>query len=158
MQTFSRMIECLHIERGNISTSSNLGIKNTMPRKIVCIYCGKIHEKKYDCGKRPQYKKDKDNRINKFHWSREWKRKSSEIRGRDIVCKYCLAVDKVIQTTSLSVHHIIPLQEKEGWDARLEDWNLITLCNMCHERAENGRIERKILLNLVPAPGKPQKK
>lgn len=122
-----------------------------MPRLIVCKYCGKIHQNNFDCGKKPQYKKDKDNKVNRFHSSYSWTKKAKEIRSRDIVCRLCLD-EKKIEPNELSVHHIIPLSKEEGWKARLESWNLLTLCSRHHEEAENGRITKEKLFSLVP-PG-----
>lgn len=122
-----------------------------MPRLVVCKYCGKIHHSNLYCGRKPQYKKDKDNKVNKFHSSYPWTRKAKEIRSRDIVCKVCLD-EKRVEPKELSVHHIIPLSKQEGWENRLANWNLITLCSRHHEEAEKGEISKERLFSLVP-PG-----
>lgn len=63
------------------------------------------------------------------------------------LCRVCLLNkednrDKYT-STGLSVHHIEPL--REAYDRRLDDSNLITLCEACHESAEKGEIGRDIL-------------
>ena len=49
----------------------------------------------------------------------------------------------------LEVHHIIPI--KENYELRLEDSNLITVCEYHHELAEQGTIPRGELLAIVQA-------
>lgn len=46
-----------------------------------CKYCGRIHDSKYDCGKKPQRKKQ-GNEKDKFRWSRKWTEKREDIKER----------------------------------------------------------------------------
>ena len=52
-----------------------------------------------------------------------------------------------ITTKNLQVHHIIPL--KEDRNEALNDENLITLCEQCHELAEEGKISRERLVEIA---------
>lgn len=119
--------------------------------KAVCKYCGKIHEKSFDCGKKPQPKKKYNNKES-FRWSNDWKKKRNDIRDRDNhLCRWCL-VNGRITYKDLSVHHITPLEE--DYERRLDDDNLITLCDRCHEDAESGKISKVDLLRLAKeSPG-----
>ena len=114
---------------------------------VTCQYCGRIHEKNFDCGKKPKYKKI--TYVDKFRWSRSWKDKSKQIKERDkYLCQACIRNMKgtVQQYTheQLSVHHIVPISE--DYDKRLDDDNLITLCSVHHELAEAGELLRQELL------------
>ena len=107
-----------------------------------CQYCGRIHDSKYDCGKRPQPRKKK-NEVDRFRWSPAWKSKRAEIRERDShVCQVCIRglcePDRQYETDNLSVHHALPIEQ--AWDKRLDNDNLITLCSKHHEMAESGAI------------------
>lgn len=118
-----------------------------------CKYCGGIHESNYVCDLKPK-RKDYTERseIDKFRSTRKWTNKSLSIKKRDMnLCQVCIR--KIYNTIStynyinLQVHHIIPIHE--DWEKRLEDDNLITLCSYHHKLAENGKINRAELLNIV---------
>lgn len=116
-----------------------------------CQYCGKIHDSKYDCGKKPKSSKRKTSIYN-FHRSAQWTAKSIKIRERDhYLCQCCMrnmaGTMQILNYKRLSVHHIIPIEE--DWEKRLDDDNLITLCDYHHEQAESGRIEREMLIEIV---------
>ncbi len=123
----------------------------------ACKYCGRIHDSKYICppkraAQQVRWQKRKESSIDRFRSSQRWTEKSIHIRERDrYLCLACLfnldGQGSRITTTGLSVHHIIPIAE--DWDKRLDDNNLITLCEEHHERAEDGTIDRKNLLNAV---------
>lgn len=114
-----------------------------------CQYCGRIHEKGYDCGKRPVYTKDRTEE--KFRSSRAWQRKREKIRQRDLnLCRLALYYENRIVCDDLSVHHIEPLAEV--WESRLEDGNLITLSRAWHEEAEAGNVPRELLHTLAGIP------
>lgn len=130
--------------------------------KKACKYCGKIHEKKYICPKKPIYKffdKKKSHSKQKrnssadiFRSSHDWKRMREFIRQRDGYM--CVACRNLLQGTirqynpsDLSVHHITPL--RLDFDIRLAPDNLITLCSVHHEMAEKGQISADTLRELV---------
>ena len=119
--------------------------------KSVCVYCGKIHDKSFNCGKKPVNRfRSKGTNADKFRWTYAWKDKREQIKYRDkCLCRYCLYKNK-ITCDDLSVHHIEPIKERH--DLRLEDTNLITLCSSCHSLAEDGKINRTLLHELAEHP------
>lgn len=125
-----------------------------MGRLISCIYCGQVHKTDFICRQKQEIikrrqSKDKDNEINRFHWSSQWRRKSLEIRQRDkYLCQWCLNNNR-IEFEDLSVHHIRELSCEEGWERRLDNDNLITLCRYCHELAESGEIKKEQLFDIL---------
>ena len=115
-----------------------------------CKYCGRIHDSKFDCGKKPIYKKNTE--ADKFRWTRAWKLKREEIKVRDkYLCQVCLRnlynTVRQYNYTNLSVHHIVPIEENES--RQLDNGNLITLCGYHHEKAEDGTISRAELAEMV---------
>lgn len=118
-----------------------------------CHYCGGIDQRNYKCPSKQQLKRKKEsNDLNRFRWSRLWVNKSKWIRQRDkYLCQICLREQYYTQTkynfNNLEVHHIVPLNE--GWDKRLEDSNLITLCAYHHKMADRGEIPRDELAGIV---------
>lgn len=116
-----------------------------------CVWCGSIHDKKYECPKKPKQTKQ-PTYIDKFRWSRRWANKRKQINERDrYMCQVCIR--KLYNTqhqynyTSIEVHHIVPLVE--DFSKREDDENLICLCRYHHEMAESGEISRKELLDIV---------
>ena len=112
-----------------------------------CSYCGRIHDSKHDCGKRPTRKK-KDTETYRFHRSRAWTHKSEQIRNRDNhMCQVCVRglhnPVRMYETEDLSVHHIESVEDNN--DRKLDDSNLITLCRRHHEMAEAGVIGKDVL-------------
>ena len=62
------------------------------------------------------------------------------------MCQYCLKQGRYT-FNGLSVHHITPINE--AYDKRLDDDNLITLCDEHHKAAERGEISKKELYEIV---------
>ena len=61
---------------------------------------------------------------------KRWKRKRVSILRRDLfMCRECKRYGKRIDATM--VHHIYPALEHPEW--AFASWNLISLCNDCHE-------------------------
>lgn len=118
-----------------------------------CQYCSKIHDTKYDCGKKPKYiSKKVATKMDKFRWTRAWQEKREQIKERDkYMCQVCKTgkyhTDRQYNTEDLSVHHIEPLLY--NFDKRLDEDNLITLCSYHHELAEKGKISSIELKELI---------
>lgn len=111
-----------------------------------CKYCMRIHDSKYDCGKKPKRKKE-GNEKDKFRWSRKWREKRNIIVERDNhLCLICKTNGRY-NYSNLEVHHITSLEE--DFDRRLDDDNLITLCEEHHELAESGEISKEYLYKLL---------
>ncbi len=118
-----------------------------------CKYCGRVHDERYECEFKPKRKENSErNEIDRFRSTRKWTNKSLDIKKRDSnLCQVCFRnlynTTMIFNYKSLQVHHIIPIEE--GWDKRLDDDNLITLCPTHHRLAEKGIIKRAELLNIV---------
>lgn len=117
--------------------------------KKACSYCGKIHDRGYHCGRKPE---ERTSGAESFRATYDWKTKSIAIRKRDqylcVACRNELpGTVRRLNNEELSVHHIIPL--KVDYSLRLDEDNLITLCRTHHEMAEAGEIPAEALLELV---------
>jgi 5-methylcytosine-specific restriction endonuclease McrA len=65
---------------------------------------------------------------------KKWRRKRLNILRRDkYECRNCKRFGKVV--TAVTVHHIYFLKDHPEW--RLASWNLISLCNDCHNKMHN---------------------
>ena len=109
-----------------------------MPLKS-CKYCGRIHKKDFICPMKPKSNKYKTSEADKFRWTKAWQRKREEVKRRDkFLCQICIRklynTIKKYNYNDLEVHHIVPI--KEDYELRLEDSNLITLCEYHHELAD----------------------
>lgn len=122
--------------------------------KKACSLCGGIHDRYESCPKSPHKKEDyviKDE-IYKFRNSAAWQKKREQIKKRDLyLCQACLnnlpGTVRQINREDLSVHHIQPL--RTNFDKRLEENNLITLCEIHHSMADRGLLSAKTLKNLL---------
>lgn len=117
-----------------------------------CVWCGRIHDGRYDCGKKPIRKKMKYSKADYFRRTQVWTDKAIEIKRRDnYLCQVCLRnrynTLQQYNYKDLSVHHAISINQ--DWEKRLEDGNLITLCLMHHEMAENGEIPAEEILAII---------
>lgn len=122
-----------------------------------CKYCGRIHEQSFICAQKQQAQiKRQQNRKQtsalRFRRSDIWTNKSISIRRRDnYLCLCCKAqlvgTTKQYNTINLSVHHIVPIEE--NYNLRLNDENLITVCDVHHEMCEAGEIPRAIQSRLA---------
>lgn len=121
--------------------------------KISCKYCGKIHEKKYDCGCKPKKKKYDRQAEDKLRWQQSWKNKRIEIKERDkYLCQCCIRNIVKIHSqqfvyNKLEVHHARKLREYP--ELALENKNLITLCEYHHKLADNGTISLEIIEKII---------
>lgn len=111
-----------------------------------CKYCGRIHDSRYDCGKRP-HKKYRRRESEAGRYTYAWQLKSREIKERShYLCAYCQLLG-VLTYKELEVHHIEKLNDRP--DLLLEDSNLICLCVRHHKQADHGEIEKADLYRLV---------
>lgn len=130
-----------------------------------CTYCGQIHEKNFDCGKKPTATK-KNTDLDKFRSSFVWQKKRNYIKKRDkYICQICAegvfdVGSRKYNTEELEVHHIEPL--KNDFSLRLNNENLLTLCRKHHEMAECGKIPKDVLKRIALTrehpPGRERKK
>ncbi len=112
----------------------------------ACSKCGKIHSFNHKCYVGDSYRK-KNTKANKFRRTIEWKNKSEEIReGSKYLCSVCLAKG-IYNYNRLEVHHIDKLED--NYERRLDNYNLIALCNEHHREAEQCKIDREYLFDLA---------
>lgn len=131
-----------------------------------CSYCGKIHDSKYICPEREEalkkrhgkkkykskYDVFKDTNVNNFRNTKAWQDKRNEIRQRDHnLCQICIReryhTIKILNHESLSVHHNVPLIE--DYDKRLENGNLLTVCEYHHRLCDNGTILQREVQEII---------
>lgn len=91
--------------------------------------------KKYGTIARERYRKyqrnRKDSTEQSFYTSKPWLRKRDTIKQRDNnLCLICFLKYKLFISCDC-VHHVNEL--KESWEQRLDEDNLICLCNKCHK-------------------------
>ena len=102
---------------------------------ISCRYCGRIHERSFDCGKRPA-RSGKRKEKEKIRQKARVKKKMEQVKkDAGYLCEYCLSQGRLTYT-DLQTHHIIKLTQRP--DLAVEDTNLVVLCHSCHEKAEKG--------------------
>ena len=129
--------------------AKNIGIfYNEVDMLKTCVTCGRIHTPA--C----QPKRD-DTKANAFRQTKRWEHKSIEIRERDhYLCQCCIRnlydTERLLNCEQIEVHHIVPLCE--GYDRRLDDDNLISLCKRHHKMAETGKIGKSELREWVDMP------
>ena len=116
-----------------------------------CSYCGRIHDSKYICKEKP-IKKKTITEADKFRWTRIWQKKREEIQKRDLyLCQICIrelynTVTKY-NTEELSVHHNTPINE--DYNKRLDNNNLLTVCDYHHKMCDRGEIARKEVQKII---------
>ena len=115
-----------------------------------CKYCGKIHNSKYHCRKRPV--QIRNSAADRFRHTKAWEKKSLEIRERDhFLCQACIrelpGTIRRLNYDGLSVHHAVPIYQ--DWDSRLDNSNLITLCSVHHEMAESGQLSLRLVRCMI---------
>lgn len=116
----------------------------------ACQYCGRIHARGYDCGKKPKKKYKRiyyrtENEAGRYTYA--FSQKSREIKERaHYLCQVCLTNGK-LNYTGLETHHIIKLTTAP--ELLLDDSNLVCLCRDCHKKAEKGLIDVDFLRKLA---------
>ena len=120
-------------------------------RLKTCSRCGVVNED-HICPYKSYRKREKDSKADKFRKTKIWTKKSLEIRQRDKnLCIVCInnLYNTIFQYNynKLEVHHITPINE--DYNRRLDNDNLITLCNYHHKLAEEGYIPRDELYELI---------
>lgn len=121
---------------------------------VTCKYCGVV-ERGHRCEHRPKRKNIKNRESDRFRSSAVWKKKAEECKQRDrYLCRVCVAglynTLNQINYKNLEAHHIIPIAE--DYNKRLDNDNIITLCQMHHKMAERGQIPREVLFEILASP------
>lgn len=119
--------------------------------KRACVYCGRIHDTRYVCDKKPK-PYTRDTVATKARSTSRWQKTRERVRERDNnVCQCCLrnypGTIRQYEYNGLSVHHIVKILDDS--DMIYDENNLITLCAYHHEEAEAGRISKEDLREIV---------
>ena len=117
----------------------------------TCSRCGIVPEN-HICPYRTYRKKERDTQANRFRSSKAWTNKSKEIKEKSkYLCEVCIEnkyhTINQFNFNKLETHHIEPLCE--NYTRRLDNFNLVVLCNYHHKLAENNIIPRYILEKLT---------
>ncbi|MDF2537424.1 MAG: hypothetical protein K0S76_445 [Herbinix sp.] len=128
-----------------------------------CSSCGHIHDSKHICdqkqkliNERQKKFKEKNLEIYRFRNSKAWQDKREEIKERDLyICQICIrnlyGTTNQFTYDNTSVHHAIPLHK--DFDKRLDNENLITTCEVHHEKMECGEIPTLEVLRIIKEQG-----
>ena len=146
----------LHIERKKKDRRHCPGVF-FHARKLVrimlksCSYCGKIHDSKFICPKKPIRKK-RTTEQSKFRSSYAWTKKALAIKKRDgYLCQICIRglfnPKRKYESRNLEVHHIERVAD--CYEKRLDGRNLITTCECHHEMADAGLIPVDLLKKIA---------
>lgn len=109
-----------------------------------CSRCGKIHAYNYKCYLGKQYNK---NAIDKMRSTYAWTRKAEEIKkASNYLCAICLQ-EGIYNYDELETHHIVKIQDDPS--GLLDNYNLICLCKYHHKQADDGKIDKELLLRLA---------
>ena len=112
-----------------------------------CQYCGRIHPKDFNCGKKPVRSSRTRDEREAGRYSYAFTMKSREIKERsNHLCTVCLKEGRLTYD-GLETHHITKLVDAP--DLLLEDSNLICLCQRHHEMADTGLIAADELRGLA---------
>ncbi len=111
-----------------------------------CPYCGRIHSRDYDCGKKPKTKyQRRQEETGRYTYA--FRKKSEEIKERShFLCAVCFSEGR-LNNQDLSTHHIMKLTERP--DLLLDDNNLICLCRTHHDMADAGELGPEMLHKLI---------
>lgn len=116
----------------------------------TCKYCG-IVPYNHICPNKTKKEKETTD-IDRFRWTKSWQKKREEIKKRDLyLCQICIR--ELYNTTTkynskdLSVHHNTPIAK--DYNKRLDNNNLLTLCDMHHKMCDNGEIEREEVQKII---------
>lgn len=116
-----------------------------------CQYCQRIHDSKYDCHMKP-VKKNNRTEYDRFRYTSAWQQKREEIKERDrYLCQICIrnlyGTTRMFNSNDLSVHHANKLND--AYEQRLDNNNLLTLCEKHHKMADDGAIPKAQILSII---------
>ena len=118
---------------------------------ISCSYCG-IVPRGHHCTHKPKAKPKESTEIRRFRNTQVWVKKSAEIKTKArYLCEVCMD-DKYntinqFNFSNLETHHIEPISD--NYNRRLDNYNLIVLCQQHHKMAEKNDIPRDYLFKLA---------
>lgn len=118
----------------------------------TCKYCGVVRRGNHNCPYKTKAKPKESTEQRRFRNSQAWIKKSAEIKQKaKHLCEVCLD-DKyntinLLNYKDLETHHIEPIGE--NYDRRLDNYNLVVLCQQHHKMAEKGDIPKEYLFKLA---------
>ena len=132
--------------------------------KIFCSKCRTIHERGEGCPKKDNPLLDKHNptkksysktyadmdeeelRIQKFYNSKEWRRMRDKVMAKSNgLCVICWAMGVI--KNAVAVHHIRKL--RTHFHLRLDEDNLIAVCDSCHRLIEDSCSSVEEIFDLI---------
>ena len=122
-----------------------------MSKWVSCKHCGVV-ERGHCCPHKPKAKPKESTEQRRFRNSQAWAKKSAEIKEKTkYLCEVCME-DKYntinqFNFKNLETHHIETIGE--NYERRLDNYNLVVLCQQHHKMAEKGEIPKKYLFELA---------
>lgn len=118
----------------------------------ACRYCGRIHDKKYDCGKRPIQNRIRNSAADRFRYTYAWQQKREQIKARDnYLCQICIRnlynTKKTLNSENISVHHAEKIEQ--NYEKRLDNENLLTVCEQHHKMCDNFEIPLNVVKRII---------
>ena len=141
---------------GQRTNSARVGAGSAIVMKYSCSWCGKIHEKNFDCGRKPKrdYSSYRRKAEEAGRYTYAFKEKSKEIKRNSMnLCAVCLD-QGILQYDELETHHIIKLVDAP--EKVCDDDNLICLCKRHHRMADRGQLREEYLSELARGRDTPQ--
>lgn len=123
-----------------------------------CKYCGRVHDRKYDCGKRPTIIYKRTSAADRFRYTSAWQQKREEIKERDnYLCQICIRnlydTKKIMNYEYISVHHAEKLEE--NFEKRLDNDNLLTVCEQHHKLCDKNIIPFSVVKRIITEQNHP---
>ena len=118
---------------------------------VTCKYCGVV-SRGHRCPYRPKEKPKENTELRRFRNSQAWAKKSVEVKTKaKYLCEVCMD-DKYntinqLNFKDLETHHIEPLNE--NYNRRLDNLNLVVLCQQHHKMAEKNDIPKEYLFEIA---------
>ena len=124
----------------------------------ACTYCGRVHDAGYTCAKKAEAtgRYPKESQASRIRSLSRWQKTREYIKRRDHgVCQLCLinyagneaGALRPYEGDDIEVHHIVKIEEDAS--KAFDEYNLISLCRLHHEQADNGQIPSRILLDIA---------
>ena len=82
---------------------------------------------------RNKLRASKKDKFDEFYQTPAWKNMRDYILSKNnYLCEECKKENRY--TTADTVHHIVHLRAKGGWELRLKESNLMPVCRQCHNK------------------------
>ncbi|WP_303753833.1 HNH endonuclease signature motif containing protein [Enterococcus sp. S86.2] len=105
-------------------------------------YCDKHKRKQTAAYDQYQNRKATGGKYFAFYHSKQWEKLSKLHKYREPICVECYK-EGIIKKVDVA-DHVIPIRTKAGWDRRLDDNNLQSLCHFHHNiKSRKEKMERQ---------------